>query len=468
MTLADWGRKELDLAEHEMPGLMSIRREYKDQKPLKGAVISGSLHMTIQTAVLIETLHELGAEVRWCSSNIFSTQDHAAAALVQAKTAAIFAWKGESIPEFTWCTLQTLNWQDKVTNMIVDDGGNLTSFVHLGIEAEVEYEKNKTLPDPSSAKPQEKELQESLKILREHIPKKPDFFRTIAKNIIGVSEETTTGAVRLEKMEQQKKLLFACININDSVTKTKFDNIYGCRHSLPDSIMRATDVMIAGKKVLVCGFGDVGKGCAQAMRGCGARVYITEVDPICALQACMEGYHVVSVDTAVKDTDIFVTATGNRDIISIKHLEAMKNNAIVCNIGHFDNEIDMAALESYPGVIRNNIKETVDRWVFPDGHGVIVLAEGRLVNLGCGTGHPSYVMSSSFSNQALAQLELYTNRGSEKYTKGVHVLPKHLDEKVARMHLSACGAELTVLTEDQSDYIGLSKLGPFKKGSYRY
>ena len=469
LSLHEWGRKEIELAEHEMPGLMSIRKEYKDSKPLKGARISGSLHMTIQTAVLIETLAELGAEVRWCSCNIFSTQDHAAAAIAQANSAAVFAWKGESIPDYWWCTLQTLLWGgENTTNLIVDDGGDLTMLIHMGVEAEIEYEKNQKLPDPSTVKESDKEMKSILTILRDQILKKPDFFRSIVKNLAGVSEETTTGVARVEKMAREKKLLFPVININDSVTKSKFDNIYGCRHSLPDGLMRATDVMIAGKKVLISGFGDVGKGCAQAMKGCGARVYISECDPICALQACMEGFHVVTVDKACKDTDIFVTATGNKDIITIKHMEKMKNNAIVCNIGHFDNEIDMLGLENYPGIKVINIKECVDRYVFPDGHGVIVLAQGRLVNLGCATGHPSFVMSNSFSNQVLAQLELWTSRNEKRYENDVYVLPKHLDEKVARLHLEALGAELTVLDDEQAEYIGVDKLGPFKKASYRY
>lgn len=469
MELAEYGRKEIELAECEMPGLMSIRKEYSESKPLKGARISGSLHMTIQTAVLIETLRELGAEVRWCSCNVFSTQDHAAAAIAKAKSAAVFAWKGESREEYWWCTLQTLIWDnDALTDLIVDDGSDLTLLIHMGVDAENEYEKSETLPDPKNLPDNEKELKCVFTLLREHIPKKPDFFRKIAKNIVGVSEETTTGVHRLEKMASEKKLLFPCINVNDCVTKSKFDNVYGCRHSLPDGIMRATDVMIAGKKVVICGFGDVGKGCSQAMRGCGARVYVTEIDPICALQACMEGYHVQSVDSACKDADIFVTATGNKDIITVKHMEKMKNNAIVCNIGHFDNEIDMHGLETYPGIKKINIKEMVDRYVFPDGHGVIVLAEGRLVNLGCATGHPSFVMSNSFSNQALAQIELWTSRNEKKYENDVYLLPKHLDEKVARLHLEALGAELTVMSDDQSKYFGFDKLGPFKKSTYRY
>lgn len=469
ISLADWGRKEIELAEVEMPGLISIRKEYKDSQPLKGARISGSLHMTIQTAVLIETLKELGAEVRWCSCNIFSTQDHAASAITASKSAAVFAWKGETLDEYWWCTYQTLLWDnDQVTDLIVDDGADLTLMIHLGVKSEIEYENSGKLPDPSSVNQSEKDLVSLLRLLRDLIPLNKDFFRRIAKNITGVSEETTTGVGRLRKMADDKELLFSVINVNDCVTKSKFDNIYGCRHSLPDGLMRATDVMIAGKKTVICGFGDVGKGCAQAMKGCGARVYITEVDPICALQACMEGYHVVTVENIVSEADIFVTATGNKGIITVQHMEKMKNNAIVCNIGHFDNEIDMAGLENYPGIKVVNIKETVDRWIFPDGHGVIVLAQGRLVNLGCATGHPSFVMSNSFSNQVLAQIELWSARGTGKYKNNVYNLPKVLDEKVARLHLEALGAQLTILSEDQAEYYGVNKEGPFKKGDYRY
>lgn len=469
ISLADWGRKEIELAEVEMPGLISIRKEYKDSQPLKGARISGSLHMTIQTAVLIETLKELGAEVRWCSCNIFSTQDHAASAITASKSAAVFAWKGETLDEYWWCTYQTLLWDnDQVTDLIVDDGADLTLMIHLGVKSEIEYENSGKLPDPSSVNQSEKDLVSLLRLLRDLIPLKKDFFRRIAKNMTGVSEETTTGVGRLRKMAEDKELLFSVINVNDCVTKSKFDNIYGCRHSLPDGLMRATDVMIAGKKTVICGFGDVGKGCGQAMKGCGARVYITEVDPICALQACMEGYHVVTVENIVSEADIFVTATGNKGIITVQHMEKMKNNAIVCNIGHFDNEIDMAGLENYPGIKVVNIKETVDRWIFPDGHGIIVLAQGRLVNLGCATGHPSFVMSNSFSNQVLAQIELWSARGTGKYKNNVYNLPKVLDEKVARLHLEALGAQLTILSEDQADYYGVNKEGPFKKGDYRY
>lgn len=470
IKLADRGRKEIELAEHEMPGLISIRKEYKEAQPLKGARISGSLHMTIQTAVLIETLRELGAEVRWCSCNIFSTQDQAAAAVVKAQTASVFAWKGETITDYWWCTYQALTWDEgKYTDIIVDDGGDMTLLIHLGVDFENEYEKSGKLPDPNTLKEHDRETRAIYALLRDTIPNKPNFFRSIAKNLVGVSEETTTGVARLEKMANEKKLLFPCINVNDSVTKSKFDNIYGCRHSLPDGLMRATDVMIAGKKVVICGFGDVGKGCAQAMKGCGARVYITEVDPICALQACMEGYHVVTVDSICKEADIFVTATGNKDIITVKHMSQMKNNAIVCNIGHFDNEIDMIGLETYPNIKRDTINDTVEKWIFPETNvGVLVLAQGRLVNLGCATGHPSFVMSNSFSNQVLAQIELWTSRHENRYENDVYVLPKHLDEKVARLHLGALGAELTVLSDDQCSYTGMNKLGPFKKASYRY
>lgn len=467
--LGDWGRKEINLAEVEMPGLMSIRKEYAKDLPLKGARISGSLHMTIQTAVLIETLKELGADIRWCSCNIYSTQDHAAAAMVQADSSKVFAWKGETLEEYWWCSMQTLLWgEGKHTDLIVDDGGDLSLLIHNGHKFELEYERSGKLPEADSLPESDKEMRVVYKMLKEFIPKNKTFFRDLAKNLTGVSEETTTGVLRFERMAEKGELLCPIINVNDCVTKSKFDNVYGCRHSLPDGLMRATDVMIAGKKVVICGFGDVGKGCAQAMKGCGARVYVTEVDPICALQACMEGYHVVTVENAVKDADIFVTATGCKDIITIKHMEKMKNNAIVCNIGHFDNEIDMLGLENFPGIKCVNIKETVDRWTFPDGHGIIVLASGRLVNLGCATGHPSFVMSNSFSNQVLAQIELWTSRDQKKYENKVYLLPKKLDEKVAKLHLEALGAQLTILNEDQAEYIGVDKDGPFKKQSYKY
>jgi adenosylhomocysteinase len=468
INLAEWGRKEIELAEVEMPGLMNCRKEGAESKPLKGARVSGSLHMTIQTAVLIETLHSLGAEVRWASCNIYSTQDHAAAAIAQAKTASVFAWKGESLEEYWWCTWQTLEWpNDDGPNMIVDDGGDLTYLIHAGYRAELEYETSGILPDPESVKHREEKT--IFKLLREILPKHPKKFQKIISMLVGCSEETTTGVQRVRRMAENGELLFPVININDSVTKSKFDNVYGCKHSLPDGIMRATDVMIAGKKVVICGFGDVGKGCAAAMRGCGARVYITEIDPICALQACMEGYHVVRIESIVHDADIFITATGNKGVIRVDHMEKMKNNAIVGNIGHFDTEIDMDDLENYPNIKIINIKETVDRYVFPDGHGVIVLASGRLMNLGCATGHPSFVMSNSFTNQVMAQLELWTNRNNDKYkNKTVYTLPKELDEKVARLHLPALGAELTELTSEQADYIHVNREGPFKKDEYRY
>lgn len=468
ISLADWGRKEIDLAEVEMPGLMSCRKEFGTQKPFKGAKISGSLHMTIQTAVLIETLQALGAEVRWASCNIYSTQDHAAAAVAVAKTASVFAWKGESLEEYWWCTLQLLDWEgDSGPNMLVDDGGDLTFLIHAGYKAELEYEQSGKLPEFENIR--HKEEQCIMRLLAEYIPLHPKKFQNIIKHLVGCSEETTTGVQRVERMAQNGELLFPIININDSVTKSKFDNIYGCKHSLPDGIMRATDVMIAGKKVLIAGYGDVGKGCAAAMKGCGARVYISEVDPICALQACMEGYHVVKIESIVRDTDIFITATGNRDIITVQHMEQMKNNAIVGNIGHFDTEIDMEGLESYPQIQCINIKETVDKFVFPDGHGIVVLAKGRLLNLGCATGHPSFVMSCSFTNQVVAQMELWDNRNTNKYEKKlVYTLPKELDEKVARLHLPHLGAELTELSKEQSDYIHIEVNGPYKKSEYRY
>ena len=468
LSLSSWGRKEIELAEVEMPGLMVCRKEYGGSKQvLKGARISGSLHMTIQTAVLIETLHDLGATVRWASCNIYSTQDQAASAVVAAKTAQVFAWKDESLEDYWWCTAKTLEFPDNLgPNILVDDGGDLTVFIHEGVKFETEYELNKTLPDPDTQK--NKEMKVVYKLLAELIPLRPTRFRDIVKTLCGVSEETTTGVHRLYKMAKEKNLLFPAINVNDSVTKAKFDNIYGCRHSLPDGLMRATDVMIAGKKVVICGFGDVGKGCAQAMKACGARVYITEVDPICALQACMEGYHVVRMESIVKDADIFISATGNFDIITLSHMEKMKNNAIVGNIGHFDTEIDMEGVENFKGIQRINIKPQVDRFLFPDGHGVIVLASGRLLNLGCATGHPSFVMSCSFTNQVLAQIELWTNRTTGKYKNDVYTLPKELDEKVASLHLAALGAELTILTKEQAEYIGVGVNGPFKKDEYRY
>jgi adenosylhomocysteinase len=468
MSLAEFGRKELDLAEIEMPGLMACREEFGGAKPLAGARITGSLHMTIQTAVLIETLQALGAQVRWCSCNIFSTQDHAAAAIVAAGTSKVFAWKGETLDEYWWCTYQALTWPDEEggPNMLVDDGGDATLLIHEGVKWEAAYAKDKSLPDPNTTN--DPEFKIILKLLAVAIVENPTRFTKMAKAIVGVSEETTTGVHRLYQMAETGRLLFPAINVNDAVTKSKFDNVYGCRHSLPDGIMRATDVMIAGKMVLIAGFGDVGKGCAQSMKAAGARVVVTECDPICALQACMEGYTVCRMEDVIGQVDIFVTATGNKGIIMASDMAKMKNNAIVGNIGHFDNEIDMAGLQQVAGIKRVQIKNQTDRWIFPDGHGVIILAEGRLLNLGCATGHPSFVMSMSFTNQTVAQLELWNERNSKKYEKKVYVLPKHLDEKVARLHLDKLGARLTMLSKEQAEYIGVDVNGPYKPTSYRY
>jgi len=468
ISLADFGRKEIELAEHEMPGLMSCRREYGSQL-FAGARISGSLHMTIQTAVLIETLHAMGAQVRWCSCNIFSTQDHAAAAIAREGSAAVFAWKGETLEEYWECTLNAITWpvdeKGDGCDMIVDDGGDMTLLIHEGVKAEKKFELDGTLPDPAST--DNAEFKIVLALIARELPKQSNKWRRLAARMIGVSEETTTGVHRLYVMAQKGELLFPAINVNDSVTKSKFDNLYGCKHSLPDGLCRATDVMIAGKRAVICGFGDVGKGCAQAMKSAGAIVYVTEVDPICALQAAMEGFSVVRLDSVVSKADIFITTTGNKDIIMARDMAKMKNNAIVGNIGHFDNEIDMETL--YKTTTRQNIKPQVDRFVFPDGHGVIVLAEGRLLNLGCATGHPSFVMSSSFTNQTLAQIELWNNKNTTKYEKGkVYILPKHLDEKVARLHLGSLGVELTVLSKEQADYIGVPQEGPYKPSHYRY
>ena len=461
--LADFGRKEIDLAEHEMPGLMAVREEYRENKPLQGVRVAGSLHMTVQTAVLIETLAALGADVRWASCNIFSTQDHAAAAIA-ACDIPVFAWKGETLEEYWWCTDQILKFPEGGPQLIVDDGGDATMLIHLGKEAEDAYEKDRTLPDPDSTDVEE--MQVVLKLLRDRLAENSHYWTKMAEGIVGVSEETTTGVHRLYQRQEAGTLLFPAINVNDSVTKSKFDNIYGCRHSLPDGIMRATDVMIGGKRVLVCGFGEVGKGCAQAMRGQGARVLVTEIDPICALQAAMEGFQVVRLDDVVADADIFVSATGNFNIITVDHMAKMKDKAIVCNIGHFDNEIDMAGLARFDGIRKEEIKPQLHQWHFPDGHSILVLAEGRLVNLGCATGHPSFVMSNSFSNQVIAQVELWTN--NDKYEKKVYVLPKHLDEKVARLHLDKLGVKLTELTKEQADYIGVPVEGPYKAEHYRY
>jgi len=457
--LAEFGRKEIELAEHEMPGLMALREEFGEAQPLKGARVTGSLHMTVQTAVLIETLVALGAEVRWCSCNIFSTQDHAAAAIAAAGI-PVFAWKGETLEEYWWCTEQALTWADEGPNMILDDGGDATLLVHKGVE----YEKAGVVPDPATADNEEFAL--ILSLLQRSLEADPQRWTKVAAGVKGVTEETTTGVHRLYQMQEAGTLLFPAINVNDSVTKSKFDNLYGCRHSLIDGINRATDVMIAGKTAVICGYGDVGKGCADSLRGQGARVLVTEIDPICALQAAMEGFQVVTLDDVVETADIFITATGNYNIITAEHMGRMKHQAIVGNIGHFDNEIDMAGLAKVSGVEKVNIKPQVDKWVFPDGHAIIVLSEGRLLNLGNATGHPSFVMSNSFSNQTIAQIELFTK--NDEYAKQVYVLPKHLDEKVARAHLGALGAKLTELRPEQAAYIGVPVEGPYKPDHYRY
>ena len=475
LSLASFGRKEISLAEHEMPGLMAVRAEYADAQPLRGARVTGSLHMTIQTAVLIETLTALGAQVRWASCNIFSTQDHAAAAVAVGPRGTpenpqgipVFAWKGETLDEYWWCTNQALTWPMEGAgeagggpNMILDDGGDATLLVHKGLE----YEKAGAVPSP--AETDSEEWQAVLALLRESLAADGQRFTRMADGIRGVTEETTTGVHRLYEMSREGTLAFPAINVNDSVTKSKFDNKYGCRHSLIDGINRATDVLIGGKVAVVCGYGDVGKGCAESLRGQGARVVVTEIDPICALQAAMDGYQVTTLDDVVASADIFVTATGNRDVISAAHMSRMKHQAIVGNIGHFDNEIDMAGVARIPGIKRVNIKPQVDEWVFPDGHAVIVLSEGRLLNLGNATGHPSFVMSNSFTNQTIAQIELFTKGG--EYPIGVHVLPKHLDEKVARLHLDALGVKLTELTKEQAAYLGVAVEGPYKSDQYRY
>jgi adenosylhomocysteinase len=469
LSLADFGRKEIMLAEHEMPGLMSTRREHAASRPLAGARITGSLHMTIQTAVLIETLVALGAEVRWASCNIFSTQDHAAAAIAvgpdgtpeDPRGVPVYAWKGETLEEYWRCAEQALRWPDGGgPNMILDDGGDATMLVHRGAE----FERAGAVPDPAGAESEEFAI--VLALLRRSLAEDPRRWTRIAAGIKGVTEETTTGVHRLYQFAAEGGLLFPAINVNDSVTKSKFDNKYGCRHSLIDGINRATDVLIGGKVALVCGYGDVGKGCAESLRGQGARVIVTEIDPICALQAAMDGYQVATLEDVVGSADIFVTATGDRDVIRAEHMAAMKHQAIVGNIGHFDNEIDMAGLAKVPGVERINIKAQVDEWRFPDGHAIIVLSEGRLLNLGNATGHPSFVMSNSFTNQVIAQMELFGH--SEVYERRVYTLPKHLDEKVARLHLDALGAKLTTLTEGQAAYLGLPVEGPYKSDHYRY
>jgi adenosylhomocysteinase len=475
LSLADFGRKEIVLAEHEMPGLMAIRREYAASQPLKGARITGSLHMTIQTAVLIETLTALGAEVRWCSCNIFSTQDHAAAAVAvgpdgtpeDPRGVPVFAWKGETLEEYWWCTDRALRWPGEDgtpgasgPNMILDDGGDATLLVHKGTE----YEAAGAVPDPAGA--DSEELQVILSLLTRSLGEDPQRWTNIGQGIMGVTEETTTGVHRLYEMTEAGTLLFPAINVNDSVTKSKFDNLYGCRHSLVDGINRATDVMIGGKVAVICGFGDVGKGCAESLRGQGARVIVTEIDPICALQAAMQGYEVKTLEDVIETGDIFITCTGNKDIVTAEDMARMKHQAIVGNIGHFDNEIDIAGLTRLPGIERVNIKPQVDKWVFPDGHAILMLSEGRLLNLGNATGHPSFVMSNSFTNQTIAQIELFTK--NEEYEKKVYVLPKYLDEKVARLHLDALGVRLTKLSDEQAAYIGVPVDGPYKPDHYRY
>ena len=459
MNLAEWGRKEINIAEAEMPGLMSIRRKYSKEKPLKGVRTTGSLHMTIQTAVLIETLVELGAEVRWASCNIFSTQDHAAAAIAAAGV-PVFAWKGESLEEYWWCTNQALNFADGMgPQMVVDDGGDVTLLIHKGYELE---NGDKWVDSPSGSH-EEKVIKD---LLKQVYKENPTRWHRVVKDWKGVSEETTTGVHRLYKMHQEGKLLVPAINVNDSVTKSKFDNLYGCRESLSDGIKRATDVMVAGKVAVICGYGDVGKGSAHSLRGFGARVIVTEIDPINALQAAMEGYEVTTVEDTLGRGDIYVTTTGNVDIITLEHMSKMKDQAIVCNIGHFDNEIQIDALNSAKGVKRTNIKPQVDMYTFPDGHSIFMLAEGRLVNLGCATGHPSFVMSNSFSNQTLAQIDLWKKK--DQYKVGVYTLPKALDEEVARLHLEKIGVKLTKLSPKQAEYLGVSADGPYKPDSYRY
>ena len=469
LSLAEWGRKEIKLAEKEMPGLMACREEFRAAKPLAGQRVMGSLHMTIQTAVLIETLVDLGADVRWASCNIFSSQDHAAAAIAVGPDGTpedpcgvpVFAWKGETLEEYWWCTEQALNFGDgEGPTQIVDDGGDATLLIHKGYE----YEDAGEVPAPESA--DSDEFKEILKLLQKCLDENPQRWHRVAAACQGVTEETTTGVHRLYEMEKAGSLLFPAINVNDSVTKSKFDNLYGCRHSLIDGIFRASDVMLSGKVAVVCGYGDVGKGCAQSLKGQGARVIVTEIDPICALQAAMEGYQVLTLEDTLDYADVYVTTTGNKDVITVDHMTKMKDGAIVGNIGHFDNEIDMAGLKAFPGIIQNNIKPQYDQWTFPDGHSIQILAEGRLLNLGCATGHPSFVMSNSFANQTIAQIELAKNR--DQYANKVYTLPKHLDEKVARLHLNKLGVKLTRLTQSQADYLGYSVDGPYKPDHYRY
>lgn len=457
MSLAEWGRKEIELAEYEMPGLMSLRKKYGKEKPLKDVRITGSLHMTIQTAVLIETLTELGANVRWASCNIFSTQDHAAAAIAK-KGIPVFAWKGETLEEYWWCTNQALSFPgNKGPQLIVDDGGDATLFIHKGFQAEND---SKVL----NVTPSNHEEGVILNLLKQILVENPTRWHNVVKEWKGVSEETTTGVHRLYQMMEKGELLIPAINVNDSVTKSKFDNLYGCQESLADGIKRATDIMLAGKVVVVCGYGDVGKGCARSMKSYGSRVIVTEIDPICALQAAMEGFEVKPIEDALTEGNIYVTTTGNKDVITLDHMHKMKDQAIICNIGHFDNEIQVDKLDQLPGVRKDNIKPQVDQYYFPDGHSIILLAEGRLVNLGCATGHPSFVMSNSFTNQTLAQLDLWKN----KYEIGVYRLPKYLDEEVARLHLEHIGVKLTKLSQEQADYISVPINGPYKADHYRY
>ncbi len=468
LSLAEFGRKEIELAEHEMPGLMAMRAEHGASQPLRGARITGSLHMTIQTAVLIETLTALGAQVRWASCNIFSTQDHAAAAVAlgpdgtaeSPRGVPVFAWKGETLEEYWWCTEQALLWPGEGPTMVLDDGGDATLLVHKGVE----FEKAGAVPDPSTA--DSEEFGVVLELLSRSLAEDPRRWTAVSNGVKGVSEETTTGVHRLLEMQNSGELLFPAINVNDAVTKSKFDNKYGCRHSLVDGINRATDVLIGGKVAVVCGYGDVGKGCVDSLHGQGARVVVTEIDPICALQAAMEGFQVVTLEDVVETADIFITTTGNKNVITAGHMARMKHQAIVGNIGHFDNEIDIAGLAKVKGIERVNVKPQVDKWVFPDGHAVIVLSEGRLLNLGNATGHPSFVMSNSFTNQTMAQMELFNN--AEHYENKVYLLPKHLDEKVARLHLPALGVRLSTLTPEQSEYIGIPIEGPYKPDTYRY